>query len=196
MNVEMISTIANVNCNTTSTLRGERSARVRRNCFLKIPTGLKAENKRRDNCPPTRLVNARNPTGQARRAGEPKRDSQVGTDQPPKGRKRNCTITRESPPEMTERSEMTSAMNWPISNPLPAPATFRIPTSFARFSLRAVLRFMKLIHAISRIKPRSGQTPSPYRCARRQELHHRTSNKGTSRAADRQNAARDHIDRY
>ena len=32
-----------------------------------------------------------------------------------------------------------------------APTTLRIPTSFARFSLRAVLMFIKLIHAINRI---------------------------------------------
>ncbi len=45
-----------------------------------------------------------------------------------------------------------SPRNWVISPPLLAPTTFRMPTSFALFSLRAVLRFIKLIQAISRIK--------------------------------------------
>src|SRR6185437_11424276 len=38
-----------------------------------------------------------------------------------------------------------------MSEPLSAPTTLRMPTSRARFSLRAVLRFIKLIQAMSRI---------------------------------------------
>src|SRR5580693_6084682 len=45
-----------------------------------------------------------------------------------------------------------SIRNCAINDFFNAPATFRIPTSFARFSLLAVDRFMKLIQAINNIK--------------------------------------------
>src|ERR1700742_2493782 len=40
-----------------------------------------------------------------------------------------------------------SLRNWPISCPRTEPIALRMPTSFARFSERAVLRFIKLIQA-------------------------------------------------
>ncbi len=46
-----------------------------------------------------------------------------------------------------------SPIKWRTSDFLVAPTTFLIPTSFALFSLRAVLRFMKLIQAINKMKP-------------------------------------------
>jgi hypothetical protein len=49
-------------------------------------------------------------------------------------------------------SKILSPINCVISSLFFAPATLRIPTSFARFSLRAVLKFMKLIQAINKIK--------------------------------------------
>lgn len=42
-------------------------------------------------------------------------------------------------------TSMDSLKNWPMSCGLREPMAFRMPTSFARFSLLAVLRFMKLI---------------------------------------------------
>ena len=45
-----------------------------------------------------------------------------------------------------------SLRNWKTRELFTAPATFRMPTSFARFSLLAVDRFMKLIQAISNTK--------------------------------------------
>jgi len=44
-----------------------------------------------------------------------------------------------------------SSRNCRIRCPLVLPATLRIPTSLARFALRAVLRFIKLTQAMSRI---------------------------------------------
>src|SRR5688572_12698364 len=47
-----------------------------------------------------------------------------------------------------------SLKNWPINWDLIDPIDLRMPTSFALFSERAVLRFMKLIHAkINTITP-------------------------------------------
>ena len=43
-----------------------------------------------------------------------------------------------------------SPINWVMSCPLFAPTTLRTPTSFARCVERAVVRFMKLMQAISR----------------------------------------------
>jgi len=44
---------------------------------------------------------------------------------------------------------IASPENWATRNGLAAPTTFLIPTSFARFTDRAVERFMKLMQAIS-----------------------------------------------
>ena len=44
-----------------------------------------------------------------------------------------------------------STINWYINLLLPEPNTFRTPISLARFSLRAVARFIKLIHAINKM---------------------------------------------
>src|ERR1700743_3706504 len=62
----------------------------------------------------------------------------------------SCTISNAKAPEIKE-IRIDSPKNWKISDPLNAPATLRMPTSRARFSLRAVLRFMKLIQAINNI---------------------------------------------
>ena len=49
-------------------------------------------------------------------------------------------------------SRIDSPKNCFIISVLCAPATFLIPTSLARFPERAVARFIKLIHAMNKIK--------------------------------------------
>ncbi len=44
-----------------------------------------------------------------------------------------------------------SPRNWLINEPFSAPNTFLMPTSALRFEDRAVLRFMKLMQAISNV---------------------------------------------
>ncbi|MNL62949.1 hypothetical protein D3C87_1870250 [compost metagenome] len=50
------------------------------------------------------------------------------------------------------QSNTDSLTNCLASNPLAAPTTLRIPTSLARSAERAVVRFTKLMQAISRMK--------------------------------------------
>src|SRR5882757_3434863 len=49
----------------------------------------------------------------------------------------------------TKATSTLSLKNWRMSWLRNEPTALRMPTSFARFSLRAVLRFIKLMHASS-----------------------------------------------
>ncbi|MNL61100.1 hypothetical protein D3C87_1849780 [compost metagenome] len=54
--------------------------------------------------------------------------------------------------KLSEDINSDSAINWLVNAPLAAPIAFRTPTSRARSSERAVVRFTKLIQAMSRMK--------------------------------------------
>jgi hypothetical protein len=62
-----------------------------------------------------------------------------------------ATIRIASTTEMRQ-SNIDSKRNWPTNCIFCPPRVFRIPTSFARFAARAVLKLMKLILAINRTK--------------------------------------------
>src|SRR5258706_4751286 len=58
----------------------------------------------------------------------------------------SCTINNDK--EKAKRTVSNDSLkNWKINCLRNEPIVLRMPTSFARFSLRAVLRFIKLIHA-------------------------------------------------
>src|SRR3989337_2713414 len=66
------------------------------------------------------------------------------------GRKKftNTIAAKKAKPTTKNDSEKNWLINWPLMDPM----VFLIPTSFARFSERAVLKFIKFIHASSKIK--------------------------------------------
>ena len=66
-----------------------------------------------------------------------------------KAGKTNSTIIKANAKAINEITK-DSLKNCPINSPRPEPMALRTPTSFALFSERAVLKFMKLMQAINK----------------------------------------------